>query len=301
MAKRKRLKSKKLSRQPLAVLALFAVLVAARTYIFFAFPPATEASDLTTSNILSAINKERTLRNLVTLNENNLLDQAAQYKADDMQARHYFAHIDPDGHYIWDKIVALGYTPYLQLGENLAINFYDTESLVSAWMQSPTHRENILNSGFRDQGMGVNLGNTNDNEYYSAIANTFGTLATKAATITPLPPPSPKPASKPAAQPATKGAKQATTTPAPQLTVTTTPTSTVSAPPGVVQNNPPPQATAQRYNRYLTLGLGAIILLMLLSDAIAYLKNKTGHLDKKINNIVLLILSLIVVALMYFL
>jgi len=116
------------------------------------------ASDLTTDNILQAVNQQRSLRNLTTLNLNGKLAMAAQSKTDDMQARHYFAHVDPDGHYIWDKIVADGYTPYLELGENLAIEFYDTQSLVSAWMNSPEHRANILNDGFQDQGMGLTFG-----------------------------------------------------------------------------------------------------------------------------------------------
>ena len=64
------------------------------------------ASDLTINNILQAVNNQRSQRNLVTLNTDSRLSSAAQSKADDMQARHYFAHVDPDGHYIWDKIVS---------------------------------------------------------------------------------------------------------------------------------------------------------------------------------------------------
>lgn len=141
----------------------------------------TGASDITPANVLAAVNKERTDRNIPALNTNVKLSRAAQIKADDMIARKYFAHVNPDGHYIWDTIAAQGYTPYTILGENLAINFSDTNSLVAAWIDSPTHRENMLNSAFQDQGMGVQFGNTDNGEYSVAIANTFGTLAPQSA------------------------------------------------------------------------------------------------------------------------
>jgi uncharacterized protein YkwD len=116
------------------------------------------ASDLTVENIMAAINKERDLRNLALLKTDSRLTQAAQFKSDDMQARHYFSHTNPEGEYIWPKIVEYGYSPYVQLGENLAIEFYNTESLVSAWMNSPTHRANVLQENFKDQGMGLTFG-----------------------------------------------------------------------------------------------------------------------------------------------
>ncbi|MCL5775071.1 MAG: CAP domain-containing protein, partial [Patescibacteria group bacterium] len=128
------------------IILLLAVFVGLRLIYWHLFLPMNvRASDLTLENILNAINKERSLRNLVLLNTDSRLSLAAQGKATDMQARHYFSHTDPEGNYIWPKIVAAGYTPYLQLGENLAIEFYNTDSLVNAWMNSPTHRANVLN------------------------------------------------------------------------------------------------------------------------------------------------------------
>src|SRR5208337_2857559 len=104
-------------------------------------------------------------------------------------------------------------------GENLAIEFYDTDSLVSAWMNSPEHRANILNAGFQDQGMGLALGNPADGQYYSAITNTFGTLApipkaqaspAPAATAPVAEAPAPKAKTAPASKPKTLGSQQTT-------------------------------------------------------------------------------------------
>ena len=189
------------------------------------------ASDLTTSNITSAINNERTQRNIPSLNYNDKLAAAAQSKATDMVVRKYFAHVDPDGHYIWDKIVADGYTPYTILGENLAIDFPDTAGLVAAWMDSPEHRQNILNASFVDQGMGVDFGNTDNGEFSSSIANTFGAQPVHAAA------PAQKPAPKPAPTP------KPVPTPTPQPTPTPIPTPTpqpLSNKPSIVINNTDP-------------------------------------------------------------
>jgi len=132
------------------------------------------ASDITVNNLVSAVNQERTSRNIPSLTYNAKLAAAAQYKSDDMVARNYFAHTDPEDHYIWDKIVTEGYSPYTILGENLAIDFDDTQSLVAAWINSPTHRANLLNINFKDQGMGVTFGDANSGQYSVAVANTFG-------------------------------------------------------------------------------------------------------------------------------
>jgi uncharacterized protein YkwD len=322
------------------------------------------ASDLTTDNILQAVNQQRSLRNLTTLNSNGKLAMAAQSKTDDMQARHYFAHVDPDGHYIWDKIVADGYTPYLELGENLAIEFYDTQSLVSAWMNSPEHRANILNDGFQDQGMGLTFGNPATGQYYSAIANTFGTLApaakVKAAQIpsqpeqtnplqSPAPAPAPAPKTSPKATPkpktpASQPPAQATTTQTSSQTATTssstlavlpepvlprqtlnvaqnqqsnfslasnaenasTSTSTQSQIPSqpktaVVGNLTSSFFSGNQANRYLILFAGFILLLLMLSDIKKSVEKKFAHLDKKFNNLIVLLISLVVIAFMYWL
>lgn len=182
------------------------------------------ASDITVSSVSSAVNRERTQRNIPALAYNSKLAAAADSKSRDMIARKYFSHTDPEGHYIWDKIVANGYAPYTILGENLAIDFSDVEGLVAAWIDSPTHRANLLNTSFKDQGMGVAFGDTNAGEYSVAVTNTFGAQPIAAApkTTTPSPTttktPAPKPvATKPA--PIKKPATKAAETPAITLTI----------------------------------------------------------------------------------
>ncbi len=130
------------------------------------------ATDLSPDNIATAVNKERSQRNISTLAYNLRLAAAADFKAHDMISRSYFSHTDPDGKYIWDKISEEGYKPYTVLGENLAVDFFSTEGLMAAWIESPTHRANILNVDYKDQGIGVADGN--GGKYGIAVANTFG-------------------------------------------------------------------------------------------------------------------------------
>ncbi len=302
--------------------------------------PKAQASDLSQESVLNAVNRERELRNLSLLNTNSKLTVAAQSKSDDMQARHYFSHADPDGHYIWDKIVAAGYAPYMQLGENLAIEFYDTDSLVLAWMNSPTHRANILQEGFRDQGMGLAFGNGAAGEYHSAITNAFGALAqskpvkqqqaappdtqtVKQKASSPAPaaplaktnnPPLPAPASNTlaASEPLRprEGMPAATLAQNFILPGSAAPAATETpkaAAPGAEQAAEAvrPQLTGglpgYQSNRYYILGAGLLLLLLLVSDIKKTVAGKLGGLDKKINNLVLLLISLLVVAFMYWL
>lgn len=334
--------------------ALFCLLVVWQAISILLFPKGSLiASDLTLDNILKAVSAERTLRNLNALNSDNRLSFAAQYKANDMMNRRYFSHTDPEGNYIWGKIAEAGYTAYLQLGENLAIEFYNTESLTSAWMNSPTHRANILNEGFKDQGMGLAFGKPDEGQYYSSIANTFGALVIAKKEQTPAPPPpsvEPKkiepppavqkaPAQSPASAPPvpspTPAHTEAIDITAPKTAATQKPqseplrdtlpsldvkplaqnfalpqkaslpaTSEIAKPidTAVMPDLTPPQGfSSYEINRYLMMGLSVILILMLASDLKKILEQKIHTYDKKINNLVLLILSLIVIGLMYWL
>ncbi len=152
------------------------------------------ATDLSPDNIASAVNKARSQRNISTLAYNLRLAAAADFKAHDMITRSYFSHTDPDGKYIWDKISEEGYKPYTVLGENLAVDFFSTEGLMAAWIESPTHRANILNADFKDQGIGVADGN--GGKYSMAIANTFGAQPSIQVTQKTVTEPVPKPVSE---------------------------------------------------------------------------------------------------------
>jgi hypothetical protein len=116
---------------------------------------------LTSTNFLANVysgvlvdltNEERLHNALGQLTVSPVLENAAQMKAEDMAAKGYFAHYGPDGSTPWDWMKKAGYN-YADAGENLAIDFTDSNDVDEAWMNSPTHRANILNSKFTEIGI----------------------------------------------------------------------------------------------------------------------------------------------------
>lgn len=158
------------------------------------------------NTLMALINQERESRNLSTLLTHQSLLTASFQKSQDMIDRDYFAHIDPDGNYVWPKIVAAGYTPYKILGENLAVDFSTSEGVVKAWIDSQSHRANLLHPDFVHQGLGALFGDYQD-RYTNLTTSLFGTLAVSQkpqvkAEKPSAPPPAPKPPAPPAPTPA---------------------------------------------------------------------------------------------------
>jgi uncharacterized protein YkwD len=110
---------------------------------------------LTRAGVIQQTNAQRAKYNLPPLKENQELDYSAQLKVDDMFKNQYFAHESPSGIGVTDLAGEAGYD-FLAIGENLALgNFKNDEVLVQAWMVSPGHRENILNSNYQEIGVSV--------------------------------------------------------------------------------------------------------------------------------------------------
>ena len=106
------------------------------------------------AEIIALTNSERKQNTVSQLTEDALLDQAAQAKAEDMARNGYFSHVGPDGKTPWQWISASGYQ-YQYAGENLAVRFVDSKDVVNAWMESPTHRENMVKPVYTQIGVGV--------------------------------------------------------------------------------------------------------------------------------------------------
>jgi uncharacterized protein YkwD len=120
-------------------------------------------SKINIQEVIEATNKVRTQNGEPTFKTNDALNAAANQKAQDMVKSGYWAHISPTGKTPWDFIKENGYF-YSMAGENLARDFYDVSSMVSAWMASPNHRENILNKEFSEIGVGMAQGNVGGKE-----------------------------------------------------------------------------------------------------------------------------------------
>jgi len=139
---------------------------------FIYFPKSIFFADITKTSLIKLINNERESLGLASLKDEPRLDKAAYLKASDMIEKGYFSHISPDSILPWYWIKISGYD-YKSAGENLAIGFLDSEEVFKAWINSPLHRENILNPNYRDTGIAVLKGNFQGNET-TVIVQFFG-------------------------------------------------------------------------------------------------------------------------------
>ncbi len=111
-------------------------------------------TNLTPTYLLEKTNQNRSSESKPALALDSQLTKAAQAKAEDMANKDYWSHDSPEGKTPWSFIAASGY-PYKTAGENLAYGFKDASGVVSGWMNSPQHRDNILNAEYTDVGFGI--------------------------------------------------------------------------------------------------------------------------------------------------
>ena len=114
------------------------------------------ATSMSTQDLLKDTNDYRARSNLPALHENSTLDRAAQAKADNMIAQNYWSHVAPDGTTPWYYFQKAGYN-YSVAGENLAYGFTTSEQVITAWMNSAEHRDNVLGD-YQDVGFGFSNG-----------------------------------------------------------------------------------------------------------------------------------------------
>ncbi|MFA5777633.1 MAG: CAP domain-containing protein [Parcubacteria group bacterium] len=150
-------------------------LVAGITLAFFAFSHIALASEINKDSIIQLVNKSRTEDNVEALSENENLDQVAKDKLDDMIKNNYFAHTSPSGITPWSWFEKNKYD-YKYAGENLALGFSSVESEHQAWMNSPTHKKNILNPNYKEIGVAVGKGIIDNNLVILAVQE-FGSRA----------------------------------------------------------------------------------------------------------------------------
>ena len=112
---------------------------------------------LSSSQIIALTNLERTKAGVETVKPNEKLTKAAQAKAANMIESENFDHYyTSDGQTIdpWQFILDAEYN-YLHAGENLGKDFFDSQSLVQAWIDSPAHKANLLSPQYSEIGVAV--------------------------------------------------------------------------------------------------------------------------------------------------
>jgi len=111
------------------------------------------------------VNEIRQQRGLRVLGLERSLTGAAVFHSQDMDLFDYFAHVNRVGADAGDRAKAAGYAG--DAGENLARNVSSARQAVQMWMDSPSHRANVLDARYRAIGVGI------AGDYW---AHTFGLL-----------------------------------------------------------------------------------------------------------------------------
>ncbi|MDJ0571516.1 MAG: CAP domain-containing protein [Pleurocapsa sp. MO_192.B19] len=122
------------------------------------------ASNQFDQRILELVNNERANVGLDSLSIDDQLDQAANLHTDEMVQADQMSHQLPGEASLGDRVSATGYN-WTRLGENVAAGYTTPESVVEGWMNSPGHRENILNPEFTSIGIGYDNAPDDNNSF----------------------------------------------------------------------------------------------------------------------------------------
>lgn len=132
------------------------------------------ATEISSQKLLQTTNSQRSSNGKKALVINDKLTAAAQTKANDMAKRNYWSHLTPDGKQPWEFMQQAGYA-YQKAGENLAYGFDSSSDTVAGWMNSKSHRENLLDSDYTEVGFGyANVSNYNKSGPETVVVAMYG-------------------------------------------------------------------------------------------------------------------------------
>lgn len=117
--------------------------------------------------ILNLVNEERSSRGLSALTLDSSLNEVAQLKAEDMAENRYFSHNSPTYGSAFDMLKEYGIR-YNTAGENIAKGQKSSQAVMTGWMNSQGHRENILKKEYSKLGVGYAT-DKNGNTYWVQI------------------------------------------------------------------------------------------------------------------------------------
>ena len=110
------------------------------------------------SEVVRLTNSARSQNGYAALVEDGALSDAAAVRA--REIAHSFSHTRPSGASFSSALSESGVS-YLRAGENIAYGQKSASEVVNAWMNSPDHRANILNSSYSRIGSAsVNIDGT---------------------------------------------------------------------------------------------------------------------------------------------
>ncbi|MFA5532336.1 MAG: CAP domain-containing protein [Candidatus Shapirobacteria bacterium] len=228
------------------------------------------SSEITVQKVLEQTNNQRQQLGLPALKYNATLSQSATQKAQDMFANNYWAHNSPSGKTPWDFFKTVGYK-YSLAGENLARDFYDTDSLIKAWMNSPTHRANIVHQNYQEMGIGVVNGVLGEIKT-TLVVQHFGTPVNFVASKVE------EPISNPVTSVPTQNNEVVVESVPPVVETTTIPESVLLPQTSEVLSQQNKYVSPLLLNKIISIALFVLIISVLFIDGYITLKNNTHRL-----------------------
>jgi uncharacterized protein YkwD len=124
--------------------------------------PVAANAELVRAAVLCLINRERAQNGDAPLALSPQLERAAEGHCSEMITADYFEHVSPSGVTPVDRIRSDGYIPNKNvgyvIGENLAwgtLGLVTPQAIVDAWIASPGHLANILETRYTETGVAV--------------------------------------------------------------------------------------------------------------------------------------------------
>ncbi len=162
--------------RPMAVLGLAIIIFGFNSLTGISLSAQTSESSIDPVNLLREHNVIRANLGLEPLKINLNLDNSALAKANAMLSSDCWSHYCPDGKSPWTFFQEAGYN-YVLAGENLAEGFFDVNAVMNAWLNSPTHKANIVKPEYQEIGFGIVSGTFQGISNNIIIAVHFGTRA----------------------------------------------------------------------------------------------------------------------------
>lgn len=248
-------------------LQIFLVLIGGLYLIKLKAPHILGTASFTAEQIVALTNAKRAENGVGDLTFNSQLASAASAKAANMFSENYWAHNSPSGKTPWNFIATAGYR-YLYAGENLARDFSDAGSVVDAWMNSLSHRNNLLDPNFKEIGVFVTFGNLTGREG-TLVVQMFGSALSQVPVQSNLAEASPRPVVSPSPLPTGQVAsrQKPATSPSPEVTPSPSLSPIVAIAESPVSPQIPSTATVLASRRFevgkmASLGLVSLVFLM---------------------------------------
>lgn len=157
------------------VLLVFALLLVLSFNFFIKVDVRAQDSDqaISVETLLREHNEYRKENGVSELRLNNLLISSSRSKGEIMIDAQCWSHYCPAGKSPWDFFDDVNYN-YIYAGENLAEGYYNIDSLMQAWINSRTHRENIIKPEFSEVGFSILYGDYLNNPNNILVVVHFG-------------------------------------------------------------------------------------------------------------------------------